>query len=216
MSDARIQQPLDLRLAELLASRLCHDLVGPVGAVNNGMELLAEDDLLMGDDAVKLASASAQQAGTVLQFYRLAYGASGGAVSDYGLVRDLAEKMLGHQKASLTWPEHLPATLPAAAGKVILNLCQLAAESLPRGGAVELALDVGAEGTDIAVTASGTDARLRPESEVGLDEHAEVDDLTPRNVHAYFTRHLILAEGGRLAVEGETPGQLRLSARLPG
>ena len=99
----------ELRLAELLASKLCHDLVGPVGAVNNGMELLAEDDLLMGDEAVKLASSSAQQAGTVLQFYRLAYGASGGGVTDYGMVRDLAEKMLRHQKSELAWPEKLPA-----------------------------------------------------------------------------------------------------------
>lgn len=201
----------ELRLAELLASKLCHDLVGPVGAVNNGMELLAEDDLLMGDEAVKLASSSAQQAGTVLQFYRLAYGASGGGVTDYGMVRDLAEKMLRHQKSELAWPEKLPAMLPAALPKLILNLCQLAAESLPRGGGVTLAIAEGAEGTGLVVTAKGTDARLRPESEVGLDEHVEVEDLSPRNVHAYFTRRLIQVAGGALRVDRETPEEIRLS-----
>jgi histidine phosphotransferase ChpT len=208
---------VDVRLAELLASKLCHDLVGPVGAVNNGMELLAEDDLLMGDEALKLASSSAQQAGTVLQFYRLAYGASGGAVTDYGVVRDLAEKMLQQQKAALVWPEKLPAVLPALVPKLILNLGQLAAECLPRGGEVALAIsEAGGGGAEVAVAASGTDARLRPESEVGLDEHAEIADLGPRNVHAFFTRRLIVEAGGRLEVDDDTAEQVRFSAIVPG
>lgn len=206
----------DLRLAELLASKLCHDLVGPVGAVNNGMELLAEDDLLMGDEAVKLATVSAQTAATVLQFYRLAYGASGGAVSDYGLVRELAEKMLEHQKCTLSWPADLPAVLPAVAPKLILNLCQLAAECLPRGGEVGLSAVAGAEGCDISLAASGSEARLRPENEVGLDAYAEIGDLGPRNVHAYFTRQLVLGAGGDLLVDAHAAGQVRFSAVLSG
>jgi histidine phosphotransferase ChpT len=204
----------DVRLAELLASKLCHDLVGPVGAVNNGMELLAEEDLLMGDEAVALAGSSARHAATVLQFYRLAYGASGGAVTDYGMVRDLCEKMLRHQKASLVWPQSLPATLPAATPKLIMNLCQLAAESLPRGGEVTLALAETAGRLEVALTARGTDARLRPENEVGLDDYAELEDISPRSVHAYFTRRLVLRDAGELSVEpGE--GVVRIAAVLP-
>lgn len=213
----------DLRLSELLASKLCHDLVGPVGAVNNGMELLAEDDLLMGDEAIKLVNSSAQQAGTILQFYRLAYGASGGSVTDYGMVRDLVEKMLQHQKSDLLWPESLPVMLPAVLPKLILNLCQLGAESLPRGGKVALAIAANGEATaangeatDLTVTAQGTDARLRPESEVGLDEHVEIDDLTPRNVHAYFTRELIRQSGSELSLTYDTPGEVRFSATILG
>ena len=206
----------DLRLSELLASKLCHDLVGPVGAVNNGMELLAEDDLLMGDEAVKLVNSSAQQAGTILQFYRLAYGASGGSVTDYGMVRDLVEKMLQHQKSDLLWPESLPVMLPTVLPKLILNLCQLGAESLPRGGKVALAIAANGEATDLTVTAQGTDARLRPESEVGLDEHVEIDDLTPRNVHAYFTRELIRQSGSKLSLTCDMPGEVRFSATILG
>ncbi|WP_119166415.1 histidine phosphotransferase family protein [Algihabitans albus] len=204
----------DLRLSELLASKLCHDLVGPVGAVNNGMELLAEDDLLMGDEAVKLVNSSAQHAGTVLQFYRLAYGASGGGVTDYGMVRDLVEKMLQHQKSVLVWPENLPAMLPASLPKLILNLSQLGAESLPRGGKVVLAIVGAGAGADLTVTAQGIDARLRPESEIGLDEHAEIDDLTPRNVHAYFTQQLIRLSGSQLSVATDTPGEVSFSATI--
>ncbi len=68
---------IDLRVAELLASRLCHDLVGPIGAVNNGMELLEDSDLDMAQDAVRLAGNSAEHASTLLQFFRLAYGMAG-------------------------------------------------------------------------------------------------------------------------------------------
>ena len=64
---------IDMRVAELLASRLCHDLVGPIGAVNNGMELLEDEDLGMSEDAIQLSATSARQAANLLQFYRLAY-----------------------------------------------------------------------------------------------------------------------------------------------
>ena len=37
---SEMDQQIDLRVAELMASRLCHDLVGPIGAVNNGLELM--------------------------------------------------------------------------------------------------------------------------------------------------------------------------------
>ena len=68
---------IDMRVTELLASRLCHDLVGPIGAVNNGIELMTDVEFGPSDDALQLAGNSARQAASILQFYRLAYGMAG-------------------------------------------------------------------------------------------------------------------------------------------
>ena len=95
---------IDIRVAELLASRLCHDLVGPIGAVNNGIELMQDDSFGMADDALSLAAKSADQASNILQFFRLAYGMAGHRQgSDFGPVRDLVAGFLSHSKAELDW-----------------------------------------------------------------------------------------------------------------
>lgn len=198
---------IDLRVAELLASRLCHDLVGPVGAVNNGMELLAEDDDPdMVGDAVQLASGSARQASDTLQFFRIAYGRSG-SQADVGPadLRRLAEGYLQAHKAALDWQAD-PALAAAAGeggGKLLLNLIALALEALPRGGTVRAGGD--ADGA-LAVAAQGQGARLRPESAEALEPDADVDDLTPRTVQAYFAQVLARRAGSRLELsqrEGE-------------
>ncbi len=91
---------IDMRVAELLASRLCHDLVGPIGAVNNGMELLEDEDLGMSDDAIQLSASSARQAANILQFYRLAYGMAGGRIGGgLGDLRELATGFLASSNA---------------------------------------------------------------------------------------------------------------------
>jgi len=128
----------EMRVAELLASRLCHDVVGPIGAVNNGMELLHDGDLDMADDALKLAAQSAQQAADLLQYYRLAYGMAGHRQGgDLKPMHDLAVRLFTHHKASLDWSANaMPTGLPDSAGKLILNMLLLAGEALPRGGTV--------------------------------------------------------------------------------
>src|SRR3546814_1407714 len=79
---------IDRRVAELLAARLCHDLVGPIGAVGNGLELLGDEEFGMADDAMKLTTSSARQASHILQFFRLAYGMAGARVgADYSAIR---------------------------------------------------------------------------------------------------------------------------------
>src|SRR3546814_5278082 len=79
--EAHVATQIDLRILELVCSRLCHDLVGPVGAVNNGIELLEEFDPSMADDVLPLLRNSARQAWRRLDFFRLAFGAAGGRES---------------------------------------------------------------------------------------------------------------------------------------
>ena len=145
---------IDLRVAELLASRLCHDLVSPVGAVNNGLELMAEDlDPEMLQDALALADKSAKQASATVQFFRLAYGQAGRQV-DMGAaeLKRLAEGYLTSQKAELAWDaDPLVLNGPDGGGKLLLNLIALAVETLQRGGTIRA--DASADGHAVRVTA---------------------------------------------------------------
>ncbi len=208
---------IDLRVAELMASRLCHDVVGPIGAVNNGMELLAEGGSEMMDDALELANHSAQQASDLLQFYRMAYGMAGNRQGgDLRPMRDLAMQYFRHEKADLEWAaDALPGGLPESGGKLILNMLILAGEALPRGGTVAMQFAEQDGGTEIAAIAVGADAGLRDETMAGLNENVAMEELTPRGVQGYFTRLLAVRAGGRLEVVPAGSGHLRLTASLP-
>ncbi len=210
---------IDLRVAELLASRLCHDLVGPIGAVNNGMELLEDEDLGMADDAIQLSASSARQAANLLQFYRLAYGMAGERIGDdLGNLRELATGFLASSKTMLDWSTvGQPAgETPDGLGKLLLNVIVLGDECLPRGGTLGVSLAEGPAGLEVAVTASGTGARLREESQLVLADDMVIEELTPRNVHGYFTRLLAQRMGSDLIVDNPATDSLRLSVTLAG
>ncbi len=209
---------IELRIAELLASRLCHDLVSPVGAVNNGMELLEEEpneEILA--DAVSLVSNSARQASALLQFYRLAYGQAGYRIEgEAELLRRLATEYLKSQKAKLVWPSpEIHEALPEGAAKLLLNVLALAAEALPRGGAVEVTPFLPERGLE--VTARGSVAKLRPESRAALaaEQADAIAALTPRSVQACFTALLARRMGGRLEVSDDPNEHELLVFRVP-
>ena len=209
---------IDMRVTELLASRLCHDLVGPIGAVNNGMELMQDESFGMVDDAMSLAAKSAEQASSLLKFYRLAYGMGGRRHGgDFGAVRDLAAGFLTYSKSQLDWPSGpVPEGMPDGAMKILLNLIALAAEALPRGGAVGVAMSRGSAGLELEVTAVGADAGLREGVQAAIGEDAAVEDLTAPNVHGYFTQLLAKRLGGKLVAEQIGRGALRFAVALPG
>ena len=136
----------EIRLAALLASRLCHDLTGPVGAIGNGVELLMEEtDEDMRRQSLELVEMSAVEANRRLTFFRLAIGAAGGlqAVISLSDARRVALDFFEGRKAELEWPETLGSglQLSSAAVRLLLNLLLLAAESLPRGGRVAALID---------------------------------------------------------------------------
>src|SRR5580698_1245124 len=125
---------IDLRVVELLASKLCHDLVSPVSAINNGVELIEDIGGSVVDEAMKIIGDSAAHASRRLRLFRIAYGRAGSEdnlpVRD---VRQIAEQYLAGGKVTLSWPEEQPPEAFAAhkgALKVILNLLILAEEVL--------------------------------------------------------------------------------------
>lgn len=208
---------IDVRVAELLASRLCHDLVGPIGAVNNGIELMQDESFGMADDALSLAAKSADQASNLLQFFRLAYGLAGHRQgSDFGPIRELVTGFLSHSKAELDWSAApVPEGVPDGTAKLLLNLVALAAEALPRGGTVGVTMARGGAGFELEVKAVGADAGLRQEAEAALGDGIAIEDLTPRNVHGYFTKLMAKRLGGTMRVEQIGRGALRLAVAFP-
>lgn len=197
---------IDVRVAELLASRLCHDLVGPIGAIGNGLELLADDEFGMADDAMQLTTNSARQASNILQFFRLAYGMAGARVGpDYSPLRDLAAALLETSRSKLEWTAiEAPEGAPDGIAKLVLNMIALGHEALPRGGSLSVEISRGPNGIDCVVTARGQDAHLRPESLAGLQENVDLEELSPRGVHGYFTRLMARRLDSDLVIE--TPG----------
>lgn len=205
---------IDVRVAELLTSRLCHDLVGPIGAVGNGLELLADDEFGMAEDAMKLTTNSARQASNILQFFRLAYGMAGARVgADYSQIRDLSAALLETSRTRLQWtavqaPDGAPDGLP----KLVMNMIALGHEALPRGGDLVVEINPAPGGVEAAVTVSGQDAHLRPEALAGLQDTVDIDELTPRGVHGYFTKLMARRLGSDLEIETLGADRLKFCA----
>jgi histidine phosphotransferase ChpT len=148
----------DLDLAALLCSRVCHDVISPVGAIANGLEVLEdEDDEDMKRVAMDLVRRSARQASAKLQFCRIAFGAAGsaGASIDLGEAGDTAKAFVGEEKVKLDW-QAPRVTLPKAEVKLLLNMMLLGISAVPRGGGVSVALENGTPG----VRATGDAARV--------------------------------------------------------
>ena len=195
-----------LDLAALLCSRVCHDLISPVGAIVNGLEVL--DDNPKPEDrefALELIRKSAKTASARLQFCRLAFGAAGsaGAQIDLGDAQAMARGHIEDGKVSITW--NLPRILlPKNRVKLLLNMLVIAQQTIPRGGT--LTIDPIGEGETMAfrVTASGLNARL-PQNIANLLSSTQPPAADAHAVQPYYTRLLAQACGlnVRLAPEGE-------------
>jgi histidine phosphotransferase ChpT len=201
---------VDLRVLELLCARLCHELVSPVGAINNGVELLGEEDSDFVKDAVALIGESARRAGKRLQFYRFAYGSSTGGSTAGPDPRELVGGVLEGGKVKCEWPAEAR-TLPLDWQKLACNLVMVASEVLPRGGTVTIRpLTAGASGIDVA--AAGPTLTVSPELRAALTAAVAVDDLTSRTVQAYFTARIAEQIGAKLSIAAPAAGQVVFSA----
>ena len=193
--------PVDF--ASLLCSRLCHDLLSPVGALNNGLELLAdESDPDMRARCLELLSESARASANKLKFFRLAFGAAGGfgEAVDTREARAAIEGLYGHDgRIALGWLVE-DATLPKTAIKVLLNLALIAGDALVRGGRLDIGAEVTGERVDIAVRAEGPRIILDPELRTALTGGTSDAGLTPRAAAAWLIDRLAVDSGGRAQV----------------
>ena len=148
-------------LAALLCSRVCHDIISPVGAINNGLELLDEGGA--DEDAMKLIRQSARNASARLQFARIAFGAAGsaGMMIDTGDAESVAIAFLKNEKPELIW-NGVRALLPKNKVKLLLNLLLVANAAIPRGGRLVVTLENLDTEPRFALAASGPMLRVPP------------------------------------------------------
>jgi histidine phosphotransferase ChpT len=204
--------------ASLLCSRLCHDLLSPVGALNNGIELLADEhDPEMRARCLDLLAESARASANKLKFFRLAFGAAGGFGDDVDTreARVAIEGLFGGDgRIQLGWMVDEP-TMSKAALKVLLNLVLIAGDALVRGGR----LDVGAEkhdsGLDIVIRAEGSRIVLDPELKKVLSGESSEEQIAPRAAAAWLVHCLVAEGGGEVQVMDSEEGMLLLGAALP-
>jgi histidine phosphotransferase ChpT len=200
---------IDLRIVELLAARLCHDLIGPVAAVANGAELLADEDAEFARDAIALVEDSARKASQRLQFYRFAYGFTGGGVTGpppHQLVAGFFED----GSVSCDYAE-TARTLPVERQKLACNMLAVAAEPLIRGGRLVLEADA----TALEVQATGEGGRLSPDLRAALSLAITAGELNSRTVGAYFTGLLARRLGFRIVI-ADLAGGFRLALATAG
>ena len=203
----------DLDLAALVSSRICHDVINPVAAISNGLEMLAEEpDQAMREAAMDLIRKSAAQASAKLQFARLAFGAAGSAGAEIDL-RD-AEKVArefvqGSGKHQLAW-QGPAVTLPKNKVKLLLNLAALGVMALPRGGAISVTIGGTPPAVNFSVRAKGDAARLTDQvrslllggNGMAIDSHS---------IQPYYAS-LVAAASGMTVTAGARDGEVEFKA----
>ena len=181
----------DLTFASLLASRICHDLISPVGAVNNGLEILAdESDPEMTEQAMALIKSSAAGASSKLQFMRLAFGAAGNVSETVSLeeARSLAEGLTETAPTRLDWQVGA-SSLDKSVVKLLLNMILVGFEALPRGGVLRVGVQR-AGATNLMISAEGPKARLPEKAADILRNGAPLDMVEPREANMLLTHTL--------------------------
>ncbi len=205
-------------LASLLCSRLCHDLLSPIGALNNGLELLADErDPQMREKCIELLEQSARVSADKLKFFRLAYGAAGG----YGEMVEVAEPraaidaLIGENKRIEANWALAQDKLPKDAVKVLLNFAHIAIDALVRGGTLDIGAEMRDGQTEIVVRASG--AKIAFDEDIGRALQAELplEDLSGRTAAAHMLCLLAERSGGGLQYQYLSDA-LVLGAVLPG
>jgi histidine phosphotransferase ChpT len=195
-----------LDLAALLCSRVCHDIISPVGAIINGLVVLDEEkDESMKTFAFDLIRKSAGQASAKLQFARLAFGAAGsaGAEIDLGDAEKVAAGYMKGEKAEFSFTAP-PALMPKNLVKLLLNLILLANAAVPRGGRIAVSVEGDAAAPRFLIRCSGPSARVPPAFEKLVPGDIEAGAIDAHVVQGYYTGALARAVG------------VTLSARLDG
>lgn len=195
----------ELRLAALLCSRVCHDLISPVSALNNGIEVLADDDDdEMREHALTLISMSGKQASAKLQFARLAYGASttSGDSLDFGEVRQVIDTLFESGKVQVVWQVETH-TVGRSFVKILANLILIAADCIPRGGSLTVQITDHDDRQTLKIVADGDRAKLNDDVGRALQDELEGDELNPRSIQPFLTGLLAREEGLQIQHQSE-------------
>lgn len=206
-----------IELASLLCSRLCHDLLSPVGALNNGIELMSdEQDPEMRERCMELLVESARATANKLKFFRLAFGAAGGfgeAIETHE-AKNAVEGLYGAEKRiDLNWMVG-DERLPKAAVKLLLNLAMIAGDALVRGGTLTIGAEQCEAEVEVVLRAEGPRILLDPALRTVLAGTAE-DSIEPRAAGAWLACRLAADAGGSIRLSDAAEPVLLIGATLP-
>lgn len=195
-----------LTMAEMLCTRLCHDLTGPISAVSNGAEFISEDSFNMQNEAVELIVSSAFSAVARLQFYRFAYGrvnSRGEASLDDK--KQIVEDFFRGSNIELDWPDqHADAaniSVSMRLARLLFNLLIISSGTLLKGGNISVRIhEEENQGKTLRVKASGELLKWLPEQESILLGDTSDDEMDPKTVQMFLTAKLMQETGTHLQV----------------
>ncbi|MGE5537871.1 MAG: histidine phosphotransferase family protein [Gemmatimonas sp.] len=208
-------QSIDARLLELICARLCHDLVGPVSAIGNGVELVTEFGEDMRGEALALIAQSASEAARRLQFFRVAFGSAAGGDGQSLPLREVRTRALALPlggRVTVDWPESsgLDPALSRPATKVLLSLFLTAVDGAAGTGTVHL--HIAPAGTAFDVSAAGAKAALDADVVRALAGELPAAEASPRTAVAVHA-HIFAREAGLALAVRNDPGRITISAR---
>ena len=205
-------------LASLLCSRLCHDLLSPVGALNNGLELMAdEQDPEMREKCLELLNESARASANKLKFFRLAFGAGGGFGDqiDTREAHSALEGLFGAEgRVELGWLVE-DDSLPKGAVKLLLNLALIAGDSLVRGGRLDVGAEHGPKGLELVIRAEGPRILLDPGLRETIVKGSSNGAVEPRAAGAWLAHELAAQAKGEIRLSDPAHEVLLIGVTLP-
>lgn len=193
----------NIDFAALICSRLCHDLVSPVGALSNGVEILSEEhDDHMREQVLDLLQKSAKQTSNKLQFFRLAFGAGGAfaAQLDMGEAEKATANLLEDSKVKLDWRVHMSHAQKRVI-KLLLNLALIASDGLIRGGTLLVEMRQPNDRYIVKVTAIGERFILADELKTALTSKVADEELTPRTAPSQLAYEIAATQDGAITVK---------------
>jgi len=206
-----------LDLAALVASRVCHDVISPVGAIVNGLEILEDEkDEGMRGFAFDLIKKSAEQASARLQFCRIAFGAAGSAAAqlDLGDAEQVARGFVEDQKTKLVWEANRQ-LLPKNIVKLLLNLVLVATTTIPRGGEIRVTSEGEGEATSFVIVTTGPSARVPANVLDLLAGKAPEDRVDAHVIQPFYAGLVARAAGMSVTIEAEIEGERIVTKARP-
>ncbi|MEN9017036.1 MAG: histidine phosphotransferase family protein [Hellea sp.] len=203
-------------LASLISSRICHDLISPIGALNTAIEVLDDTESKeMHEDALKLIKLSASEASAKLSYLRIALGTNSTSkdVMNLDKLKLITENMFNTEKFSFNW-DVSEIKLEKSIARILLNILMLARQSIPRGGKVTIKIEEKSDKLKLVTSANGIKSRLDKQTEDAFKGIIPSEEIDGRVIQSFFTGVLIDDLNGRIEAF-KTDGNVIFNVTIP-
>lgn len=203
-------------LASLISSRICHDLISPIGALNTAIEVLDDTESKeMHEDALKLIKLAASEASAKLSYLRIALGTNSTSkgVMNLDELKLITENMFNTEKFSFNW-DVSEIKLEKSIARILLNILMLAIQSIPRGGKVTIKIEEKSDKLKLVTSANGIKSRLDKQTEDAFKGILPSEEIDGRVIQSFFTGILIDNLNGRIEAF-KTDGNVIFNVTIP-